>query len=138
MQLRIELILESDLGMNDARDKLRKSLTELLKETEYYKRTLNKRNLEIRKLKEQLKKTINKVDRVQKKLESIKDKTKIKKFDEPTTEGRLNKKKQRGLVLDSKTFAEHEIPLTLEFRTNSLKMEYSSMTPLALPFLTFS
>ena len=50
MQLRIELILESDLGMNDAKNKLRKSLVQLLKETEYYKRLLNRKGRDIKKL----------------------------------------------------------------------------------------
>jgi len=52
--LRIELILESDLGMNDARDKLRRSLVKLLSETEYYKRLLNRKDRDIKKLEDQL------------------------------------------------------------------------------------
>ena len=50
MQLRIELILESDLGMNDSRDKLRRSLVQLLKEAEFYKRSLNRKQRDIKKL----------------------------------------------------------------------------------------
>ena len=54
MQLRIELILESDLGINEVRDKLRRSLVQLLKETEYYKRLLNRKQRDIKKLEDQI------------------------------------------------------------------------------------
>ena len=46
--------MESDLGMNEARDKLRRSLVQLLKETEYYKRLLNRKQRDIKKLEDQI------------------------------------------------------------------------------------
>jgi len=40
------------MGINEARDKLRKSLLKLLKETEYYKRLLNRKERDIKKYEE--------------------------------------------------------------------------------------
>ena len=42
------------MGINEARDKLRRSLVKLLNETEYYKRLLNRKERDIRKLEESL------------------------------------------------------------------------------------
>ena len=69
-QLRIELILDSELTGYDS-NKLQKSLVELIKESEYFKRQIINKNHKIQKLKSEINKRNIQINTLKKKMKKI-------------------------------------------------------------------
>lgn len=134
LEKRIELILEGDITSYMSQDKLRKSLTEMMKENENLKRELLLKNKEIENQNEKIQKLQTKVVRLTKKIDSLKAR-RIAKSDNVANVDAEEKdvdflkkaapettKKDDPLNL----LLQNLIPLSLEFRANCLKIEYSS------------
>lgn len=115
--------MESDLSsaLNN-QDKVRKSLTEMMKENSHVKKELQIKKKEIERLNEKLKKAFIKIERLTRKVNSLKKKEK--------DEGEENPNK--NFVSDNPNrdtlnfLVDNSIPLNLDYRINSLKPEYSS------------
>ena len=103
-------------------DKVRKSLTEMMKENSHLKKDLQLKTKEIERLNEKLNKSNIKIERMTRKLNSLKKKEKNEGDENPNKNYNaetMNKDSLNFLV-------ENSIPLTLDYRINSLKTEYSS------------
>lgn len=127
---RIELILEADIEVD--RDKLRKALTELVKENDSMKRALDSKSKEIKKQSTDLTKMQSKVTRLNKKIEVLSKNKKGSKpvnmqSDDYESEAKLEGTADAGLSDDALNLLQGTIPLTLDFRTSSLKQQYSGI-----------
>ena len=126
LEKRIELILECEITVD--KDKLRKAITELVKENEGLKRTLYLNNKEIKRQKDELGKMVAKIIRQNKKIESL---IKLKKG--PTASSAPNQAdefekigfKEDGKQDDFNLLMQENLPYTLDFRTNSLRFQYA-------------
>jgi len=120
---RIEFILESDLSsaLNN-QDKVRKSLTEMMKENSHLKKDLQLKGKEIERLNEKINKANIKIERLSRKLNSLKKKEKNEGEENPNKNfiGETANKDSLNFLVDN------SIPLKLDYRINSLKTEYSS------------
>lgn len=115
---RIEFILEADLGTGlNNNDKVRKSLTDLLKENINLKRELGKKQKEIDRLNEKNNNLNKALERVNKKISTLKNK------EEGNNENELKIADKRDAL---NFLLKNTIPLTLEYRITSLKNDYSS------------
>jgi len=125
---RIELILETDITVD--RDKLRKALTELVKENEGLKRDSLTKNKEIKKLKDDISKAQTKMVRQNRKIENL---SKNKKGTSSVV--LQGKDGDKEMMIEDKLFKDDDlnllqqnaIPLTLDFRTSSLKLHFSGI-----------
>lgn len=126
LEQRIEFLLESDINLiTMSQDKLRHCLTDLMKENENQKRDIENKNKEISRLKEKLKKMSFKLVRLTKK---IYGKTANQ---EENNDDNFNNRKQLD-NFSSKFIFSNIIPKNLDFRINSLKVEYSSFKKIYL------
>lgn len=122
LEKRIHFILDSDLSSAlSNQDKLRITLTDLMKENEANKREISLKEKEIARLKDKITGLDLKVKRLAKKIDNLK---KNKDYEEAKEKALLNssQKKLDPLKLLSNNF----IPSTLDFRVTSLKSEYYS------------
>jgi len=128
LEKRIELILETDITVD--RDKLRKALTELVKENESLKRDSLTKNKEIKKLKDDISKAQTKMVRQNRKIENL---SKNKKGQSSVV--LQGKDGEKEAIMEDKLFKDDDlnllqqntIPLTLDFRTSSLKLHFSGL-----------
>ena len=110
--------MEADLGTGlNNNDKVRKSLTDLLKENINLKRELGKKQKEIDRLNEKNNNLNKALERVNKKISTLKNKE----------EGNNEKELKIADKRDALNFLlKNTIPTTLDYRITSLKNEYSS------------
>ncbi len=98
-----------------------------MKETEYYKRLLNRKQRDIKKLEDQIEQKHHQVEGLWKKLEAAKQRKGIKSKElkgEQIGEQNAQMNKRKGS--NPLFIQQRRIPTTLDFRTNSLKSEYTS------------
>lgn len=126
LEKRIELILDTDITVD--KDKLRKALTELVKENESLKRETITKNKEIKKLKDDVGKVQTKIARQGRKIETLLRNKKgagstiLKEGEkDPFSEDKIFKDDDLNLL------QQNTIPLTLDFRTSSLKIQFSDL-----------
>lgn len=125
LEKRIELILECDISMD--KDNLRKALTELVKENEGLKRESFLKTKEIRKNKDDLTKINSKMNRQNKKIDALMKNKKglsapenhIEEHDKYNFEDLPMKDDPLNLL------KAYTIPMTLDFRTNSLRLHFA-------------
>ncbi len=121
---RMEFILESDLGnaLNN-QDKVRKSLTEMMKENSHLKKEVQMKTKEMERMNEKLNKANTKIERLSRKMNSLKKKEK--------SEGEENLNKNFLAEMSGKDtlnfLVDNSIPINLDYRINSLTTEYSSI-----------
>lgn len=126
LEKRIEFLLESDLNLiSMGPEKLRKNLTDLMKENENNKRENEAKNREIGRLNEKINNLNYRLARMSLKFENMKNE---KSHTEGATFiGTLNREdndQNENSIINSIT----SIPKSLDFRVNSLKIEYASKT----------
>ena len=120
--------METDIAVD--RDKLRKALTELVKENESLKRETVIKNKEIKKMKDEMSKAQMKMVRQNRKIETL---SKNKKgAGSVVLQG---KEGEKDVINEEKMFGGDDLnllqtntmPLTLDFRTSSLKIHFSDL-----------
>lgn len=122
LEKRIEFLLESDLNLiTMSQDKLRRCLTDLMKENENNKRDLELKNKERARLHEKINSLNFRLSRMSMKFENIKNE---KTNTEYLSTEYQEKEKNKTDPLNS--FSIISIPKNLDFRISSLKTEYSS------------
>ena len=117
LEKRIEFLLESDLNLiTMSQDKLRRCFTDLMKENENNKRDVETKNKEILRMKEQINTLNYRLGRMNIKFENMKN--------EKSHESNFRAyKTESGNTNDILSIT--NIPKNLDFRVNSLKVEYA-------------
>lgn len=126
LEKRIELILEAEVSMD--KDKLRRAITELVKENEDLKRKDFAKDKEIKKSKDELSKMKTKFIRQTKKLENMMKTRKGHGATSTTEELEKNLFAEKGPQDQTLSLLHNtSIPPTLDFRTSSLKFHYAGI-----------
>jgi hypothetical protein len=126
LEKRIELILEAEVSLD--KDKLRRAITELVKENEDLKRKDFAKNKELKKSKDELSKMKTKIIRQTKKLENMMKTRKGHGATSTTEELEKNLFAEIGLPEQTLSLLHNtSIPPTLDFRTSSLKFHYAGI-----------
>ena len=125
LEKRIELILECDISVD--KDKLRKAITELVKENEGLKRTGFLKGKEIQRQRDELTKVNSRMSRQSKKIEAL-----LKHKKGPASSIGTGEEYDKTVYQDEGKLEEafnllqqENLPYTLDFRTNSLRLQYS-------------
>jgi chromosome segregation ATPase len=121
LEKRIELILETDIGSD--KDHMRKAITELVKENEKFKRQGFVQEKELKKNRDEMNKVRGKVQRQNKKIENL-----LKKKGAPAATDDLEKNLFNKNPTDDPHLSilqANTLPVTLDFRHSSLKVQYA-------------
>ena len=127
LEKRIELILECDISMD--KDNLRKALTELVKENEGLKRENFLKIKELRKNKDDLSKLNAKMNRQNKKIDAMTKSKKGLSAPEMHTEeqDKYNFEDMPSKDDPLNLLKAYQIPVSLDFRTNSLRLHFAGI-----------
>ena len=124
-QKRINFLMKGHSSSKGVGDKLTNVMQQIMKKSNEYQRQVKKRNQEINKHKKKIVELELKISQLKRQLDKARGQQEKK---EPTEENDLqneqNNEQSQVSLLNSLT--NFEIPSSLEFRTNQLKMEYSS------------
>ncbi|KAM3145598.1 hypothetical protein pb186bvf_002372 [Paramecium bursaria] len=125
LEQRLEIILESDFAVDQVN--IRRTLTDLVKESERQKRDIQMKNQEIQRLKEQVKQFQQRVNKLNQKVETMKKKISVREL-ENLTYDRQDVTENQDKQTDPTNIMNRNQPCeNLDFRINALKLEFADI-----------